>query len=145
MHVRRSLSAVFAVVLALVIFSSAQEATKEVKKVPIKQTSANSGPEMYKTYCAVCHGVNGKGDGPAAPALKVSMNDLSTLAQRNGGKYPALKVAAILRGDESVASHGSKEMPIWGKLFWGVSGGSQAEVQQRIANLNRYVESLQAK
>ena len=145
MQVRRNFGSVFAVVLALVILSSAQEATKEVKKVPIKQTSANSGQEMYKAYCAVCHGVAGKGDGPAASALKVSMTDLTKLAQRNGGKYPALKVSSILRGDEVVASHGSKEMPIWGKLFWSVSGGSQAEVQQRIANLNRYIESIQTK
>jgi len=36
-------------------------------------------------------------------------------------------------------------MPVWGKIFWQMSGGREAEVQQRIGNLNRYLESIQAK
>jgi hypothetical protein len=67
------------------------------------------------------------------------------LAQKNGGKYPAMRVTAILRGEEMPAAHGSKDMPIWGHLFWTISGGHAAEVQQRIANLNQYLESLQKK
>jgi hypothetical protein len=51
----------------------------------------------------------------------------------------------VLRGEEQLPAHGSKEMPIWGNLFWSMSGGHQAEVQQRVANLNKYIESLQQK
>ncbi len=100
---------------------------------------------MYKSYCAACHGADALGNGPAAEALKVPPPDLTTLSQKNGGKYPAMKVSAILRGEEVLAAHGTKEMPIWGNLFWSMSGGHAAEVQQRITNLNHYLESLQKK
>ncbi len=146
MHIRRSLWTIFAAVLATVIMASAQDAPKEqIKNVPIKPTSAASGSEMYKSYCAVCHGTDGKGNGPAAAALKVPATDLTALAQKNSGKYPALKVAAVIRGEDQMAAHGSKEMPIWGNLFWNMSGGHEAEVQQRVTNLNKYIESLQKK
>jgi mono/diheme cytochrome c family protein len=124
---------------------SAQEPKKEIKHVPIKPTSAASGQEMYKSYCAVCHGTDATGKGPATDALKVPPTDLTTLAEKNGGKYPALKVSAIIRGEEVLAAHGSKDMPIWGRLFWSMSKGHEAEVQQRVANLNKYIESLQKK
>ncbi len=134
------------VIMALAVLVSAQEQPqKEVKHVPIKPTSAASGQEMYKTYCAVCHGIDGKGNGPAAEALKVPPPDLTTLAEKNGGKYPAMKVSAVIRGDQMMPSHGSKEMPVWGNLFWSMSGGHSSEVQQRVTNLNRYLESLQKK
>jgi mono/diheme cytochrome c family protein len=143
---RKSWIAILAVVVGMVMMASAQDQPKkEIKHVPIKQTSPASGPEMYKTYCAVCHGTDGKGNGPAASALKVSPTDLTMLAVKNGGKYPALKVSAIIRGEEVLAAHGTKDMPIWGDLFWTMSGGHEAEVQQRIANLNKYMESLQKK
>ena len=71
--------------------------------------------------------------------------DLTSLAGKNGGKYPAIKVSAIIRGEEVLAAHGSKDMPIWSQLFWSMSGGREAEVQQRVANLNKYIESLQKK
>ncbi len=137
---------ILAVVVTLGVLAAAQAEPKtEIKHVPIKPTSPASGQEMYKNYCASCHGVEGKGNGPAAEALKVPPPDLTTLSQKNAGKYPAMKVAAILRGEEVFASHGSKGMPIWGNLFWSMSGGHAAEVQQRIANLNDYLESLQKK
>jgi mono/diheme cytochrome c family protein len=145
MRARKSLWTVLAVVIALVMMASAQEPKKEIKHVPITPTSPASGQEMYKTYCAVCHGTDAKGNGPAAEALKVPPTDLTALAGKNGGKYPAMKVAAIIRGEDVLAAHGSKEMPIWGHLFRSISGGHESEVHQRVANLNQYLESLQKK
>jgi len=145
MRARRSLWIVLCAVIAMVMMASAQEAKREIKHVAIRPTSAASGQEMYKSYCAVCHGLDGKGNGPAVDALKVPPPDLTMLAQKSGGKYPALKVSAIISGEEVLAAHGSKDMPIWGHLFWSMSGGHEAEVQQRVANLNKYIESLQKK
>ncbi|MFI5103599.1 MAG: c-type cytochrome [Terriglobales bacterium] len=146
MRTCRILWAVVIVVMALAIIAAAQDQPKkEIKHVPIKPTSAASGHDMYKNYCAACHGVDGKGQGPAAEALKIPPTDLTTLAQKSGGKYPALKVAAVLRGEEVLSAHGSKDMPVWGNLFWHLSEGRGSEVQQRISNLNQYVESLQKK
>jgi cytochrome c len=118
---------------------------KAIKHVPIKSTSPVSGKDMYTAYCAVCHGTDGKGGGPAASALKIPPTDLTLLSKNNGGKYPALKVAASIRGESALPAHGSKDMPVWGALFWSMSGGHESEVQQRTANLTQYIESLQAK
>ena len=117
----------------------------EIKRVPITGTSPNSGKEMFSSYCAVCHGKDGKGGGPAASAMKTPPTDLTLLAQKNGGKYPAQHVAAVIKGQASTPSHGSEDMPIWGPLFSSISGGHAAQVQQRISNLVAYVETLQAK
>jgi mono/diheme cytochrome c family protein len=116
-----------------------------IKNVPVKTTSPTSGKEMYTSYCAVCHGQDGKGNGPAAQALKVPPTDLTTLAKNNGGKYPDMKVVATIRGENALPAHGTQEMPIWGQLFWSMSHGHEGEVQQRTANLSKYIESLQAK
>ena len=128
-----------------VMFSTAQEQKTEIKHATASPTSAASGKEMFRAYCASCHGEDAKGDGPAAAALRQPPADLTALAKTNGGKYPALKVTSVLRGQATLAAHGSQEMPVWGAVFWKMSGGHEAEVQQRISNLNRYIESLQEK
>jgi mono/diheme cytochrome c family protein len=122
-----------------------QDTRKVIKHVPIQSTSLVSGKDMYTAYCAVCHGTDGKGGGPAASALKTPPSDLTVLSKNNGGKYPVLKVTAAIHGDSALPAHGSKEMPVWGALFWNLSGGHESEVQQRVANLTHYVESLQVK
>ena len=135
-------------VLALFIITAAassQDQPKKVEHTAVAPTSPASGHDMFISYCASCHGKDGKGDGPAASALKVKPADLTMLAKANGGKYPSMKVASILNGQTDLAAHGNKEMPVWGVVFRSMSGGHEGEVQQRIANLNRYIESLQAK
>ena len=140
----------FAVLIVFTCTVGAQDqtpaqTTKTIQHAPIKATSPASGGEMYKTYCAVCHGTDGKGGGPAASALKVPPTDLTQLSKKNGGKYPGLKVSAAIRGEGDVPAHGTKDMPVWGSLFWNMSHGHEGEVQQRVANLTKYIESLQAK
>ena len=139
------LCVLIAVVMMTTMALAQDERKTEIKHVPIKPTSPASGKEMYKTYCAVCHAMDGRGNGPAAEALKVPPTDLTTMATRNGGKYPSLRVAAIIRGEEVLAAHGTKEMPIWGSLFRSLDGGHDGDVQQRVTNLNQYLESLQKK
>jgi mono/diheme cytochrome c family protein len=130
-----------AAVLGFGVFGIAQQ--KEIKHVPVKPTSPASGEEMYNTYCAVCHGKDGRGTGPAAEALKTPPTDLTTLAQKHGGKYPSDHVSAAIQGDLNLPAHGSKDMPVWGQLFWHMSGGHQSEVQLRVANLNKHIEAMQ--
>ena len=99
---------------------------------------------MYKEYCAVCHGKTGKGDGPAVAALKVPPSDLTMLAMKNGGKFPADHVTAVLHMGVAEAAHGSEEMPIWGPLFGSIGGGvASPVVKLRIANLTDYIKSIQ--
>jgi mono/diheme cytochrome c family protein len=130
--------------LGMCVASLAQEKKTEIKKIPASTTNPASGKEMFKTYCSPCHGEGAQGDGPAAPALKNPPADLTALAKNNGGKFPAERVASILRG-QGVTAHGSKEMPVWGPVFWQMSHGHEGEVQQRVANLTHYIETLQRK
>lgn len=118
---------------------------KKIERKEIKPTAVGSGAEMYTNYCAVCHGLNGKGAGPAAAALKAALPDLSLMAQKNGGKFPADHVASSLKFGTDISAHGSAAMPIWGPLFKSLNKTSEAEVQLRIANLTKYLESLQVK
>ena len=116
-----------------------------VKHAAAPQTSPASGKEMFNAYCASCHGTNAKGDGPAAAALKSKPADLTALAKGNGGKFPEDHVMSILRGQATVTAHGNRDMPVWGPVFWRMSQGHPAEMQQRITNLTHYIESLQQK
>ena len=143
------IAAIIAVFALLAVAQQAQPPAaggeKVIKHVPVKSTNPASGEEMYVNYCAVCHGKDGKGGGPAASALKIPPTDLTKLTASAGGKYPALHVSSVSRGEADLPAHGSKDMPVWGPLFWRMSQGHEGEVQQRIANLNGYIESLQAK
>lgn len=100
------------------------------------------GPDLYRAYCASCHGADATGSGPAASALVAKPSDLTTIAQRNGGAFPAARIRRVIAGDEVVASHGSREMPVWGPIFH--------EVQEdrdyghiRLQNVTNYLQTLQ--
>jgi cytochrome c len=102
------------------------------------------GPDLFRSYCAPCHGADGRGGGPVAPALKAALPDLTTIAQRNGGNFPAARMNAMIAGDQTVAAHGSREMPIWGPIF------HQVEYDRdygniRLKNLVDYLRSIQAR
>jgi len=99
---------------------------------------------MYMAYCASCHGADGKGNGPAAAALKTQPTDLTQISAKNGGTFPDVHIAQIIKGDSSTAAHGSKEMPVWGPMFLEM-GHDTAQVQLRIRNLTKYLASIQQK
>lgn len=149
MRVMKFISMAVIIVMAVSVVSAAQQAPAQgaptVKHVPISNAPSNSGKEMFDSYCAVCHGKDGKGNGPAATAMKTPPTDLTLLAKKEGGKYPAAHVAAVIRGQATTPSHGSQDMPVWGPLFSSISQGHDAQVQQRVANLVEYIGTLQAK
>jgi mono/diheme cytochrome c family protein len=104
------------------------------------------GRDLFLMYCATCHGRTGTGGGPVAPALKTPPTDLTTLARRNGGVFPAMQVGVMLSGPRraTLPAHGSAEMPVWGPIFRALDpNDSQAAV--RVANLVAYVEAIQVK
>src|ERR1035438_5943090 len=88
-----------------------------VKTVRPTPTGSLDGKSLYQEFCAVCHGKDGKGGGPAAGALKQSPGDLTQISHQNNGRFPDTKIFAILKGERSIAAHGSAEMPTWGKAF----------------------------
>src|SRR5215471_17819161 len=129
MYARKFLGIGIAVAL-VAAFAMAQAPTpdqeKVIKHVPVKHTSPTSGREMFATYCAVCHGANGTGKGPAASALKSAPTDLTGLTAKNSGKFPSMHVSSVLRGEAELPAHGSKDMPVWGSLFRNLSQGHEA-------------------
>jgi len=135
---------ILAVASSLVLsgFCLSQQTT--VEKMPIRHTSPGSAQEMYVAYCAACHGKDGKGDGPAASALKVAPTDLTTLAKHNNGVFPSDRVYKTISGQVAIAAHGSKEMPVWGSLFHSIDSADSFTLM-RLKNLTDYIESLQVK
>ncbi len=120
-----------------------QATSSQIKKVPAPYTSSSSGKDMYIAYCASCHGQDGTGNGPAAPALKTRPTDLTILAVKNGGKFPGAHIAEIIKGDSLTAAHGNKDMPVWGPVFLTLGRHDPVQEQMRIHNLTTYLESIQ--
>ncbi len=108
-----------------------------------------SGAVFYRAACAQCHGEDGKGGGPVAAHLNTRPSDLTTLARRNNGAFPFLRVGRIVDGREDIALHGGREMPFWGSMF-GVEAGDrygarmrEAYIQGRVYELVLYLNSIQ--
>lgn len=146
------------------------------QKIPAQRSSGRGasyqrGRQMFLEYCAACHGVSAKGNGPAAPALKIPPADLTTLAAHNDGRFPSVKVMQAIKAGPSIPAHGTETMPVWGPIFLhgdrtdvasqappqtpagvieqnegqGRQAPTEAEVQLRIYNLMEYIKSLQGK
>ena len=70
-------------------------------RYPGQQDFRHNGKQMYVSYCAPCHGVDGKGNGPVAAALKKQPADLAVLSkkQRREVSFNARRDgAAVWRG-----------------------------------------------
>lgn len=107
-------------------------------------TQEKAGQEVFRSFCAVCHGTDAKGDGPAAPGLKKHPIDLTQLSRKNSGKFPSEIVSSVIEGNDLVTDHGTREMPMWGDAFRAMNG-DQIMVQLKIRNLTAYIESIQQK
>lgn len=110
------------------------------------QVTPYVGSDLYRNYCAVCHGTSARGDGPLSDKLKKRPPDLTQFSIRNGGAFPAAMVTSIIDGRHPVPGHGGPDMPVWGDAFKASqAGGSEGAAKARIDELVRYLESLQAK
>ncbi len=65
----------------------------------------DTGEVAFRWSCAPCHGVDGKGDGLPP--------DLTTLAKKNGGKFPARQVYEIVQ-ESWIGTNIRRHMPIMG-------------------------------
>ena len=108
--------------------------------------SASGGQRTFKVYCANCHGATARGDGPVASSLTVPPSDLTGLAARNGGAFPADQVTEKIDGRDEVKAHGPRDMPVWGDaLVWPEEDtpARREQVRRRIGELVEYLRSLQ--
>jgi mono/diheme cytochrome c family protein len=121
--------------LALTIFASWIVAN------PVLAQPVN-GEVLYRRHCAVCHGVEGQGNGPAAAAMRKRPVDLTQLARRNSGIFPEARVRRIVDGRD-VESHGTREMPVWGDVFKTTTDASAADVGIRLSAIVAHLRTLQ--
>jgi cytochrome c553 len=127
-------------VVAVGLSAGAASAQTKVEKGPIKPTLASDAGKMFSTYCAVCHGKEGKGDGPAAKALAKTPADLTKLTARNNGTFPEIRVRRYIEGLDEVAAHGTRDMPMWGDLFRSLNRDT---AQIRVEALAQYLKGMQ--
>lgn len=108
------------------------------------------GKKQYMKYCATCHGPSGTGtDGAASRLFTKPPTNLTLLAKNNGGEFPMMEVIGIVKNDEPIAAHGTREMPVWGQII----GGDPTEegmykkdaADAQILTIGKYLESIQAK
>jgi mono/diheme cytochrome c family protein len=101
------------------------------------------GRDEYARSCATCHGADARGGetpvGNRAP-------DLTQIAARRGGDFPADEIGDWIDGRLIPSAHGTREMPVWGSRF---ARGLPPEpltqdlVRGRIVTLVEYLRSIQ--
>ena len=130
-------------VLLLWIFSLSAAQDKQTAR-PRAAASSPPGQEIYKQHCAVCHGNDLKGNGPAPRPFRQETPDLTTLSRRHDG-FPDAYVSNVLRNGVKIAAHGPAEMPIWGTTFREAEELNESQVTRRITSLIDYLKSKQQK
>jgi mono/diheme cytochrome c family protein len=117
----------------------------------LAQPKLDLGKREFESKCAVCHGNDGKGNGPYAEQLKRALPDLTTLAQRNGGVFPVSRTFDNIEG--AGKGHGTRAMPVWG-LDYSIQAteslpdlpyNQAVYVRTRIMALLEYLNQLQVK
>ena len=97
------------IVIKILLLAAALTACQTSSTIP-----EYDGAMLYQGYCASCHGPTGRGDGPVAPTLNVGIQDLRTIAARNGGSFPEILIETIIDGTRERPAHGTPGMPVWG-------------------------------
>jgi mono/diheme cytochrome c family protein len=135
--------------LKLILFPVLLLAQTTSAQVPLKSEEqletliySVKGPDLFRAHCAACHGEDAAGHGPLAPLLRTEVPDLTVLAKNNKGEFPASLVRKIITGEDVLASHGSRQMPIWGPIFHQIES-DQDWGNVRIENLLKYLQSIQ--
>lgn len=134
-------------ILALVVVLTAWSGTLD-KRAAAQETEVILGGEIeYQNYCAVCHGVDGKSQGPMGRFLTLRPADLTLLSKKNSGTFPFWQTYRAIDGREEIRGHGTREMPLWGDRFRSQAGGSdsgsRAQAAGRLLGLVFYLQHIQ--
>jgi mono/diheme cytochrome c family protein len=129
--------------IALALSASVTWAQDDALPNPPWDGGLANGADLYKNHCAICHGLDARGHGPLAAAMKLVPADLTQIATKHGGEFPDAKIADIIRNGGALLGHGSRAMMPWGLYF---SERHKPEVgRARIKALVAYIKSLQEK
>jgi mono/diheme cytochrome c family protein len=108
--------------------------------------SGYTGEQLFTRFCASCHGTTAMGDGPVAPALNAAVPDLTRIAKRHGGNFPAERLHQIIDGRLTRPPHGTRTMPVWGWEFLTADGDSpeaRLRAEELIGRMVEYLHSIQ--
>jgi mono/diheme cytochrome c family protein len=148
----REIIAIAAVVVGSGLVGSMTASQHDARPVSATavQTTANSpgreraGQDLFRTYCASCHGTTAVGDGPLASSLRRKPANLRQIAKRNGGQYPSELVYRVIDGRHPVRGHGGPDMPVWGDAFARTTDATDEDaVKRKIDALVAYLKSIQ--
>jgi nucleotide-binding universal stress UspA family protein/mono/diheme cytochrome c family protein len=129
---------------SMVVLAAILLLPKTVSAQDQKQTT--TGREVYRTYCATCHGTSAVGDGPLASNMVKKPANLTEIAKRNGGTFPSEVVFKTIDGRSPIKGHGGPDMPVWGEAFQrSREAGDQDRVKSVIQSLVDYLESIQVR
>ena len=140
---KRLLLASLAAVTVAGIGFAAQPTGKTI--VYVQNEPATNGRMMFVSYCAPCHGMDGRGHGPVATSLRTPPTDLTQISRDNHGKFPMNHVMNVLGFGVNTPAHGTAGMPVWGQVFDRMNVSEPQVRILRISNLSRYLETIQAK
>ena len=101
-----------------------------------------TGAQLFRTYCASCHGETGRGTGPLSTQLTRPVPDLTTYTARNGGVFPGERLRQIIAG-RGPAAHGDRTMPVWGAVFSRQADGTDDVASARIDAIVAFLQSMQ--
>jgi mono/diheme cytochrome c family protein len=136
--------------LAILILAT----TSSLNATAFAQTAKTDlGQKEYEVQCSICHGMDAKGNGVFGQALKVVPPDLTTLAKKNGGVFPAERISSVIDGRVEITSHGPRDMPIWGmryavgaaEHFADIPYAQETHIRARVLLLVEYLSRIQQK
>ena len=87
------------------------------KSAPPTLSAIELGKKEFEATCAMCHGIDGKGQGTFSTHLAYKPTDLTQIKKSNGGIFPAITVYETIDGRSGSGVHGSRTMPIWGDRY----------------------------
>jgi mono/diheme cytochrome c family protein len=145
MCLRSILTSLFLGALCLFLPAAAQNHSSADFKRESTSRMPVDGTKIYQEHCANCHGMDGRGHGPAAAGLKHPVPDLTLISQKNNGKFPYSGVRNLIEGVEvPTRVHGVRAMPVWGPIFHEVEA-DQDWGEVRLDSVTRHIESMQTK
>lgn len=130
--------------IATILFAIAFVACDTAPPKNSRSAQILRGKSLFDKNCLACHGANAQGDGVVADTLMGKPADLTKIvARRKGREFPVMEIAKYIDGRQFIASHGSREMPVWGDIFAQEEGASESDLQGKMGDLVSYLMSIQ--
>lgn len=133
------------------LLKTESEKIRDKKRASEKSKNGiEAGRQEFIRSCAICHGDEGKGNGPYSAKSYKKPKDLTMVKNNNYGVFPFKKLYEIIDGRDNASTHGSaRDMPIWGDRYTAESWieistkYSETLARGKILELLLYLESIQ--